>query len=129
MATTSKTWSGTFTKIASVGFSQRGGGMRHAFTGSADVYAFRPDDPKCKVAYAAVITGVSRSVMCGSSGDVGAAILRSAGLYDRAKNSGVCGEYDTFPAPIGCPAARLQEMTGPSTDTTAVHALTFYRKK
>lgn len=126
---TSKTWTGTFTKLASVTFSQKGGKMRHAFNGAADVYAFQPTDPKCKVAYAAVITGVCRSVMCGSSGDVGAAILRSAGLYDRAKNSGVNGDYDTFPAPIGCPASRLQEATGPSTDTTAVHVLTFYRKK
>ncbi len=125
---TSKTWAGTFTKLATVGFSQRGGRMRHPFTGTADVYSFQPVDPKCKVAYAAVITGVSRSVMCGSSGDVGAAILRSAGLADRGKNSGVNGDYDTFPAPIGCPAQRLQEQTGPSTDTTAVHVLTFYRK-
>lgn len=126
---TSKTWSGTFTKFTTVGFSQKGGKMRYAFTGRADVYAFQPTDPKCKVAYAAVITGVSRSVMCGSSGDVGAAILRSAGLYDRAKNSGEAGEYDTFPEPIGCPAQRLQEQTGRDDDTSQVHVLTFYRKK
>lgn len=125
----SKTWSGTFTLVRRVTFSQKGGKMRYAFNGTADVYAFQPTDPKCKVAYAAVITGVCRSVMCGSSGDVGAAILRSAGLYDRAKNSGVAGDYDTFPEPIGCPAQRIQEMTCAVTDTSAVHTLTFYRKK
>ena len=126
---TSKTWSGTFTLVRRVTFSQKGGKMRYAFNGSADVYAFQPTDPRCKVAYAAVITGVSRSVMCGSSGDVGAAVLRSAGLCDRAKNSGVAGEYDTFPEPIGCPAQRLQEQTGRADDTNQVHVLTFYRKK
>jgi len=118
----SKTWTGTFELVRTVTFSQAARKWRSAWAGEADVYAFRPADPKCKVAYAAVIRGIPQSVMCSESGNVGAAILRSAGLADRGKNSGVAGEYDTFPDPIGCPAERLQAHD-------SVMALTFYRKK
>jgi hypothetical protein len=117
----SKTWTGSFRHLCTVSFSQKGGGLKHAFTGTADVYEFRSTDSTCKVSHAAVIRDVSIAVMCGSSGDVGAAILRSAGLAATAKNSGVNGCYDTFPDPIGCPADRLQ-------DHDLVHTLTFYRK-
>jgi len=116
-----KNWAGTFALVRTVTFSQAARKWRSAWSGEADVYSFQPVDPKCKVAYAAVIRGIPQQVMCSESGNVGAAILRAAGLAHAGKNSGVAGEYDTFPDPIGCPAARLQARDG-------VHALTFYRK-
>lgn len=122
-------WTGTFVLLRTVAFSQKGGRGRHGFAGTADVYAFAADDPKCKVTHAAVIRGVDMATMCGSSGDVGAAVLRSAGLYDRAKNAGVRGDYDTFPEPIGRPADRLQEMGSAPKGSEPVSVLTFYRKK
>ena len=117
-----RTWTGTLTLVRTVGFSQRAGRGRHGFTGTAEVYAFAPDDPKCKVAYTATVRGVPHEVMCSSSGDVGTAILRSAGLAHAAKGSGVRGDYDTFPSPIGRVADRLQARE-------ETQALTFYRKR
>lgn len=118
-----RTQAGTFTFLKRVGFSRvKGRGVRTTgFTGTADVYSFQAADPKCKVAYAAVVTGVAIETLCSRSGDVGAAILSAAGLAHAAKNSGVKGEYDTFPDPIGCPASRLQARD-------PEQALTFYRK-
>ena len=119
----SKTWAGVFHSRMTVSFSQARSSRSHGFSGTADVYTYQKasGEDKCKVTYAAVIRGVAQEVLCSESGAVGAAILKAAGIAHLAKNSGTAGEYDTFPAPIGCPAQRLQ-------DREPVAALTFYRK-
>jgi hypothetical protein len=104
-----KTETGKLQFLRTVTFSQRGGGLKQAFTGEADVYSFAPDSRRCKVLYLASVRNVDHAVMCGSSGAVGQAILEAAGLTRVAKNAGLAAEYVTFPEPIGCPATLLQE--------------------
>lgn len=117
----SKEQAGTLTFVKSVGFSHPGGKLKYAFNGTANLYAFSPEDKKSKVTYVALIKGVPIHVMCGASGDVGEAILRSAGLCTDAKNAPLSAEYFTFPDPIGCPAKRLE-------DRDDEQALVFYKK-
>lgn len=117
-----KARSGILRFLKTVGFSRAQGFGSHGFTGQADVYEFTPDDPRCKVTHAAVVRGLTVAVMCSEPGNVGTAILRSAGILDRAKNAGVAAGYDTFPSPIGCPAALLQ-------GRRPKQALIFHRKR
>lgn len=103
-----KTWTGKVTRMAAVRFSHKAGKLGHSFSGEADVYRFEPEDRRCKVRYLAVIRGVSPAVMAGSSGDVGAAVLKAAALSGCAKNAPLSAEHDTYPEPVGCPEKRLE---------------------
>lgn len=117
------TWQGCLTKRGTYDFSVRY--MSRVLHGVADVFYFDAADPRCKVTFAAVVQGLPLEVNCSQSGDVGRAVLRAAGLLGMAKNSGVNGDYDTFPDPIGCPADVLQQQG--NRDHTVV-TMTFYRK-
>lgn len=122
----SKVWGGTFERVGVVKIERRPGRMHSGFFGKATVYKFIADNPRCKVTFAAVITGVRKEVLIVDSGAVGAAVLRAARLERYAKNSSVAGDYDTFPEPIGCPVDKLQ--AAPSTGYNGEHVLTFYAK-
>lgn len=112
---------GRLTLLKTISFSRSGGRTHRAFAGTAKVYGFEPDDPKCKVTALATFTGIDIATVCSQGGHIGEAILRTMGMWSHAKNSGVGGHYATYPDPIGCPADRLFQRT-------PEQAIAFYRK-
>lgn len=120
----SKTWTGKFVEMMTVRFGAPQRKWSSGFSGTATIYRFIADDPKCKVIYAALVRGVAKGTMCSESGAVGQAILMASGLKNQAKNGTITSSYDTFPEPIGCGAKRLQndDLTDP------VYVLDFFRK-
>ena len=116
-----KNWTGRLTLIKTIDFCVPGGRMKAPISGKAHVYGFEPDDPQCKVNAVATFTGVDVPTVCGRGGEIGEAILRTAMMWSHAKNSGVNGTYDTFPDPVGCPAARIEERS-------PEQSLVFYRR-
>lgn len=116
-----KNWTGKLTLLTTKDFHVPSSRTFGAISGTATVYSFVPDDPKCKVNTVATFTGVEVAVVCGRGGDIGDAILRATFQLTNSKNSGVNGTYDTFPDPIGCPAQRIE-------DRSPVQSMVFYRR-
>jgi len=117
-----KVWTGVMTHRLTVRFDEPARGGNRAFSGEAMVYEFKPDDPKCKVNYCALIVGVPVADLCANGGGIGEAILKAAGVDRRAKCSGVNGTYDEFPHPFDTSSAdRLHARDGDQ-------SLVFYKK-